>query len=232
MGCEHFPLIDTLVMPDGKPMPDTAKAHYCTLCAEDAPYRDIYRRDMEHFAAHGVMRPNQETVSVNVSDPVATAVTMGAPETRLEILECDYRGHATYKDNEQSCECKRRHRCHMGQGPPDHPNDPDPDDCMQCLYRPLEEQPLLEPYLKTPGLREKMANLSSAIWKWGKSGFGLAPKEVQDERLAICGGCKFLMANRTCAKCGCFVDTKVRLPTESCPINKWLPYEKTQDPKV
>lgn len=43
---------------------------------------------------------------------------------------------------------------------------------------------------------------------------------VATERLNICIPCehrKFV----TCAKCGCVLQAKVRLPEEACPVGKW-----------
>lgn len=48
------------------------------------------------------------------------------------------------------------------------------------------------------------------------------PAEVQDDRLALCNECEFLVPDsRQCVKCTCFVDIKTLLSTESCPVKKW-----------
>lgn len=48
------------------------------------------------------------------------------------------------------------------------------------------------------------------------------PTEVQDDRLAHCNTCEFLVPDsRQCVKCTCFVDIKTLLSTESCPEKKW-----------
>ena len=45
------------------------------------------------------------------------------------------------------------------------------------------------------------------------------PDEVE-RRKAICADCEFNRKNR-CLKCGCWLQYKVRLRAESCPIGKW-----------
>ena len=50
----------------------------------------------------------------------------------------------------------------------------------------------------------------------------LAVEEKSNSRLEICNSCEFLIKEQTrCSKCGCFMKTKVRLETASCPIQKW-----------
>lgn len=50
----------------------------------------------------------------------------------------------------------------------------------------------------------------------------VVPSEVQDDRLARCNECEFLVLDsRQCVKCTCFVDVKTLLSTESCPEKKW-----------
>ena len=48
----------------------------------------------------------------------------------------------------------------------------------------------------------------------------LTPEQVA-ARLAICGSCDQLRSNRTCAKCGCFVEAKARFRSQVCPLRKW-----------
>lgn len=40
-------------------------------------------------------------------------------------------------------------------------------------------------------------------------------------RLALCEKCDQFKPNRTCGKCGCFMDAKARMRSQSCPIGKW-----------
>ena len=48
-----------------------------------------------------------------------------------------------------------------------------------------------------------------------------ASSEIISQRTAICNSCEFLLLTRNCAKCGCFVDAKVRLQSSTCPMKKW-----------
>lgn len=46
--------------------------------------------------------------------------------------------------------------------------------------------------------------------------------EQQAERLAICDECPHAVENKSrCGKCGCFLQTKTKWATSSCPIGKW-----------
>lgn len=76
----------------------------------------------------------------------------------------------------------------------------------------------------SPRLLRKAARLASAI---GAETMAIArrrPKLTPEQvaaRLAICGSCDQLRSNRTCAKCGCFVDAKARFRSQVCPLRKW-----------
>lgn len=68
-------------------------------------------------------------------------------------------------------------------------------------------------------------NFANSMAKWSASGFPIAPREVTEQRLAICHGCEYLV-NDACSKCGCpctgeGVLDKLTLATESCPEGKW-----------
>lgn len=44
----------------------------------------------------------------------------------------------------------------------------------------------------------------------------------QAERLAICDACPYAVENKSrCSKCGCYLQTKTKWATSSCPIGKW-----------
>jgi hypothetical protein len=48
------------------------------------------------------------------------------------------------------------------------------------------------------------------------------PKEVVEERLAICNECPWLFKPlKKCRKCGCFMQLKTTLQQAKCPIGKW-----------
>lgn len=75
-----------------------------------------------------------------------------------------------------------------------------------------------------PGLMKRASSLAKAIGSETKAIAkrqpSLTPGQVAD-RLAVCRSCDQLRANRTCARCGCFVDAKARFRTQDCPLRKW-----------
>ena len=44
---------------------------------------------------------------------------------------------------------------------------------------------------------------------------------IIDKRWDICQGCEFLIDDKRCEKCGCFMKVKTRFSTAKCPIDKW-----------
>ena len=47
-------------------------------------------------------------------------------------------------------------------------------------------------------------------------------KELQTERLAICGTCElFNSFSKTCSICKCYMRMKTKLAKAYCPIHKW-----------
>ena len=76
----------------------------------------------------------------------------------------------------------------------------------------------------TPGLLKRAGSLAKAIGAETKAKIQGQPKLTQEQvaaRLAVCGSCDQLRSNRTCAKCGCFVDAKARFISQGCPLRKW-----------
>lgn len=75
-----------------------------------------------------------------------------------------------------------------------------------------------------PGLMKRAGSLARAIGSETKAKIqgraALTPKQVA-ARVAVCGSCDQLRSNRTCAKCGCFVDAKARFRSQGCPLRKW-----------
>jgi hypothetical protein len=77
----------------------------------------------------------------------------------------------------------------------------------------------------------KMAKtaLNSAV-TWAKSGLKTTSEEMVAKRKAICQNCELwdalaLKGTGRCTKCGCSTWAKIRMATEKCPIDKWLPEE-------
>ena len=45
-------------------------------------------------------------------------------------------------------------------------------------------------------------------------------KALYEERLSICKACNYLV-NGMCRACGCFVELRASIKTNSCSYNKW-----------
>lgn len=75
--------------------------------------------------------------------------------------------------------------------------------------------------------RHTLPNFFKACWRIVRWAFTrpvdlIVPSEVADSRLLSCLSCPRLVADtRQCAECTCFVDVKVMLSTESCPLKRW-----------
>ena len=76
--------------------------------------------------------------------------------------------------------------------------------------------------VKEPNLIKKGFTLGKALFKYASEGFPNVSKEVYEERLLTCNGCEFLNRKKeTCMVCGCVIEYKARMETESCPQKKW-----------
>lgn len=78
---------------------------------------------------------------------------------------------------------------------------------------------------------ELLKTASHALARWGKVGFSVVPDEVLERRLRACLVCPNLRTSRSaapaaykvmktqasCALCGCDVEKKARMSSESCP---------------
>ena len=76
----------------------------------------------------------------------------------------------------------------------------------------------------TPGLLKRAGSLARAIGSETKAMVKGQPNLTARQvaaRLAACGSCDQLRSNRTCARCGCFVDAKARFRSQNCPLRKW-----------
>lgn len=85
---------------------------------------------------------------------------------------------------------------------------------------------LLEHLLRNPPRRaprfhrrELALRAASALARWAKTGFTFVDQDVLSRRLAACHACPDLVVGKvpTCAQCGCRVEWKARLSSESCP---------------
>jgi hypothetical protein len=87
----------------------------------------------------------------------------------------------------------------------------------------LPEIPKLEP----PKLFEETTEISHGKnkpvrpWDLFNKNKERATKEIQQERMAVCKACPFLLFTGQCSKCGCFMEAKTRLADAECPEDKW-----------
>lgn len=75
-----------------------------------------------------------------------------------------------------------------------------------------------------PGLLKRAGSLAKAIGSETKAIVQRQPNLTAQQvaaRLAVCASCDQLRPNRTCARCGCFVDAKARFRSQDCPLRKW-----------
>jgi hypothetical protein len=75
-----------------------------------------------------------------------------------------------------------------------------------------------------PGLLKRAGSLAKAIGSETKAMVQGQPTLTAQQlaaRLAACASCDQLRSNRTCARCGCFVDAKARFRSQTCPLRRW-----------
>jgi len=54
----------------------------------------------------------------------------------------------------------------------------------------------------------------------------LTNKQEQEERMSICRSCKYYDDQQIrCTQCGCFLEAKVKVAGQYCPISKWVKIE-------
>ena len=80
--------------------------------------------------------------------------------------------------------------------------------------------------IDSPNLKSMAKSFFGSVIKFARSGFPVTPLDVLEERLAICGGCehwdaKAFAGTGQCNVCGCSTQTKLRMSTEACPLQKW-----------
>lgn len=75
---------------------------------------------------------------------------------------------------------------------------------------------------KMPSTFEMAKNFLGAATSHVANGMKHVTKEEQESRLAICDTCPHAVENKSrCGKCGCFLQTKSKWASSSCPIGKW-----------
>ena len=75
--------------------------------------------------------------------------------------------------------------------------------------------------MENPNIVSQMSNLAKDLHKVVLNGGPIvAPPETIKVRMDTCSACEFYKNSR-CAKCGCFMEVKVKLLSLECPIGKW-----------
>jgi len=78
-----------------------------------------------------------------------------------------------------------------------------------------------------PSLSEQGKNLAKFTFEVVQdtvslNGNPFVEKETYKERLTICAGCEyFIVKNKRCKKCGCYMESKAKFSIAKCPIQKW-----------
>ena len=73
-----------------------------------------------------------------------------------------------------------------------------------------------------PGLHTKAWSLTKSLTRYAMSGFPNVAEKIYEQRMLICHGCEKLNKEKaSCMVCGCKVEYKGRMETESCPQKKW-----------
>jgi hypothetical protein len=58
-------------------------------------------------------------------------------------------------------------------------------------------------------------------WDLFNKNLGRVTDTIAAERLAICKTCPELETLDRCKQCGCFMQSKTKLPNANCPLGKW-----------
>ena len=73
-----------------------------------------------------------------------------------------------------------------------------------------------------PNIVSKGWSLTKSLMRYAVEGFPNVSEQVFEARMLTCNSCEFLKKKEsTCGVCGCAIEYKGRMGTESCPKNKW-----------
>ena len=73
---------------------------------------------------------------------------------------------------------------------------------------------------KLPGVIQMAANFTKTIAEYVSDGMTNVSKSELESRLSECTMCEF-RNNEQCGICGCFMSSKAKMRTASCPLGKW-----------
>jgi hypothetical protein len=71
-----------------------------------------------------------------------------------------------------------------------------------------------------PGLLRMALTAAKSAARFAGGGFRTVDAETLAARRGACAGCEYFTGLR-CKVCGCFTETKARMPHERCPLGKW-----------
>ena len=78
-----------------------------------------------------------------------------------------------------------------------------------------------------PSISEQGKNLAKFTFEMVQdavtlTGNPFVEKDTYKERLKICATCEhFILKNKRCKQCGCFMESKAKFTIAKCPIQKW-----------
>lgn len=76
--------------------------------------------------------------------------------------------------------------------------------------------------MEYPSVLEMTKNAVLAGAKFISKGARFEGEKEQERRMEICNSCPlFDKVQKRCTKCGCYMNFKTMLSSESCPIGKW-----------
>lgn len=93
--------------------------------------------------------------------------------------------------------------------------------CGKSATRPTAS---LQPSASFPPLMQQLRNAAGAATRVASNIIHGKPLTAEDDVIAkrkeICNACEFFKNGR-CLHCGCYLSSKQRLSSESCPVGKW-----------
>lgn len=147
-------------------------------------------------------------------------------EKKNTKCECPIAGYCKRHGIEKSAHLHKLCQNHEGyfnlweqcRGPKQNPNDCNKNETIPTQPDTNSKQP----ETKLPSTVEMAKNFASSAINHIKNGMTNASDEVQAERLRICSECPHAVENKSrCGKCGCFLQTKAKWASSSCPIGMW-----------
>lgn len=144
---------------------------------------------------------------------------------KITPCECPMAGFCNRHGVQKSAHLHKLCQNHIGyfnmwercQGPNQDPNNCIKNDSQEVITRNLASEET-----KLPSTMQMAKNFLQSAAKHIQSGMTNVGEDMQKERLAICAECPHAVENGSrCGKCGCFLQTKTKWKSSTCPIGKW-----------